>query len=249
MKILTETKSYTLDTLVNGPRLGTGGRLAMRTAANMLAFKQHRPRVYEQLAPLFPIDPPNRHYRPVRSKAGWLTIVVRTIEGDKLINPIDDPEQAAKRDIEKLADTLAKDVPLLLAGSSDGYFFDALVKNHPELPGHKHAAIYLVEPEPDLLLANLALHDWAGPKGPIALPWVEWFVGTDWAGHLIHDLDQQWMLPVPGLVLGKKELHAPLKQAITRVKALRKQTATEHREQALSHGVYTSRPTTTKEPR
>lgn len=230
-----------LDTLDDGPRLGASGRLAMRTAANMAALQQHRPDLYPRLATLFPIDPPNRHYRPVRSKAGWLTVVVRTIEGDKLINPIDDPEQAAKRDLEKLRDTLAKDIPLLLAGTSDGYFLNAVVKQHPQPPASRHTAVYIIEPDPELLLANLALHDWSADPGPFASPWVEWFVGDDWAAQMIERFDNQWMLPVPGLVLGRKDLHDELKQAINRIKLVRKQTATQQRDHALQHGVYTAR--------
>jgi len=221
--------------------LGPAGLMAQRTAANMLALKQHRPDIYRQLFALFPIDMNNRHYRPVRSKSGALTIVVRTIEGDKLINPLDQPDAAAKRDVAKLAEPLKQDTPLLLCGISDGYFFQQLCLHPREHEGHRLAATYLVEPEPDLLLANFALHDFSAKDGPIQSTWVEWLVGPDWHDQFVTRLQEQWMLPVPGLVLGRKDLHEPIKQALHLVKAFRKQSAGQQREQALQHGVYTRR--------
>lgn len=230
-----------LDHLDSAPRLGSAGRMAQRTAANMRALHEHRPSVYRQLISLFPIDMQNRHYRPVRSKAGWKTIVVRTIEGDRLINPIDDPAAAAQRDAGKLAEPLKQDTPLLLCGIADGYFFETLSHRKREHAGGKVSALYLVEPEPDLLLANLALHDFSARQGPIASPWVEWFVGPGWQDDLVERFQEQWMLPVPGLVLGRKDMHGPLKEALSLIKDFRKQAAGRQREAALQHGVYTHR--------
>lgn len=230
-----------LNDLEAAGRLGPAGRMAQRTALNMRALREQQPAVYQQLFKLFPIDLQNRHYRPVRSKGGWTTIVVRTIEGDHLINAVEDPHHAAERDVRKLADTLAQDTPLLLCGLSDGYFFDALTQRPREHAGGKVSALFLVEPEPELLLANLALHDFSAKRGPIAGGWVEWFVGPDWHDQLVSHMQDQWMLPVPGLVLGRKDLHPQLKQALTLVKDFRKQSAGQQRAEALKHGVYTRR--------
>ena len=230
-----------LDDLDRPPRLGSAGRMAQRTARNMRALQQHRPAVYRQLLTLFPVEMNSRHYRPVRAKAGWKTIVVRTIEGDRLINPIDDPSAAAQRDVAKLAGPMGQDIPFVLCSISDGYFFEALTREPREHGGGRVTGMYLIEPEPDLLLANLAMHDFSGKRGPIAGRWVEWFVGPDWRDQFVERFEAQWMLPVPGLVLGRKDMHEPLQSALSLVKDFRKQSAGRQRESALRHGVYTRR--------
>ncbi|MEM9414328.1 MAG: hypothetical protein AAGA29_02465 [Planctomycetota bacterium] len=230
-----------LNDLAQQDRLGAAGRMAQRTAANMRAMRKHRPEVYQQLFKLFPIDLQNRHYRPVRSKGGWMTIVVRTIEGDHLLNQIDDPHAAAQRDVQKMADAFKQDTPLLLCGLADGYFFDALTQRPRSHDDGRVTALYLAEPEPDLLLANLALHDYSGKHGPIASPWVEWIVGGNWHDQLIVRLEKNWTLPVPGLVLGNKQMHGPVKEALARVRAYRKQNAGAYREKTMQHDGYTRR--------
>ncbi|XAL98473.1 hypothetical protein OT109_12895 [Phycisphaeraceae bacterium D3-23] len=232
-----------LNDLAQEDRLGPAGRMAQRTAANMRAMRKHRPEVYQQLFKLFPIDLQNRHYRPVRSKGGWMTIVVRTIEGDHLLNHVEDPHAAAQRDVRKMAEPFKQDTPLLLCGLADGYFFEALTQRPRAHDDGRITALYLAEPEPDLLLANFALHDYSGKTGPIASPWVEWLVGANWHDQLIVKLNDNWMLPVPGLVLGNKQMHGPVKEALSRIKAHRKQTATTQHEQAKEHDAYANRST------
>ncbi|MFI4861287.1 MAG: hypothetical protein ACIAXF_11465 [Phycisphaerales bacterium JB063] len=227
-----------LNDLAQQERLGPAGRMAQRTALNMRAMRKHRPAVYQQLFKLFPIDLQNRHYRPVRAKGGWMTIVVRTIEGDHLLNHVEDPHAAAQRDVAKMADPFKHDIPLMLCGLADGYFFEALARQPRAHDDGRVTALYLAEPEPDLLLANLALHDFSGKNGPIASPWVEWIVGANWHDQFIVRLDHNWMLPVPGLVLGNKQMHGPVKEALARIKAHRKQNAATSRDASVQHDAY-----------
>ncbi|MEX1088509.1 MAG: hypothetical protein WEC36_04720 [Phycisphaeraceae bacterium] len=95
-----------------------------------------------------------------------------------------------------------------LMGMADGRVLSDLAGGHPNLPFGQTVAVHLFEPEPEVALLCLMLHDWSGPTGPIEQARFGWHVGETWHKQYQRALFSDAFLPMPTMLV-QQGLDAP----------------------------------------
>jgi hypothetical protein len=143
---------------------------------NLEAVRRHRPELFQLLmtAPL------TGKYQAVTNGLGQLT-VCSVHAGDQLepVVPGADPIAHARATLPSVPEAVA---PVILAGAGDATMLSVLaeVRLNPNPLGIEQPVI-VVEPEPELLLRGMQIHDLSADKGPIQDPRFSWCVGPAWA--------------------------------------------------------------------
>lgn len=195
-------------------------RLQITVARNMDALQQHRPAIYQTL-----LESPQRHpARAVSLPDGQLTIVQRNAEGRELILSLNkDPAASLATHQKELAPVIDGRLSLGLCGIGDGYLLVWLAAHHREGIVGEHGmqrVIWIIEPDPEVVMAALMLHDMTGPDGAIEQRRFIWFVGPNWSQQMTHTMRTDTMLPLPGAAVGQG-LRA--REALDSIEAARKQ--------------------------
>lgn len=154
---------------------------------NLTAARRHRPELFELLmnAPL------TGRYQAVTNAAGQLTVA--SVEADQALAPVmpdADPIGHARATLPRVPDAL---VPVILAGTGDATLLALLAAKRPNPnPLGVEQPVVVVEPEPELLLRGMQIHDLSGDKGPLQDPRFFWCVGPNWVDRfrklLLEDL-------------------------------------------------------------
>lgn len=167
-----------------------------RYAGNLAALERHRPEVYRLLMS----TPAGEGYELDHASA-LPTVLRRTPGGAKPIVPTGDP----RRNLEQAAAHLKAfgASPIALAGVGDGHVLRHLAEHPPATPLKNEQAVFVIEPDVDLLRATLLLQDFAKSGGPIAQPRFVWSVGPRWHESLLASLAAQPQLPMPTQVLNQ----------------------------------------------
>jgi hypothetical protein len=146
-------------------------------------------------------DPSDR-YKIIDSKTGALTIQCHHDDGRTTVMSGDgDPIGSVQKIMSSIDASYRGGTPLGLASIGDGYLLAHLAANPPQLILGRQQAIVLMEPDPQLLLACLMLHDYTGAAGPIEQQRIRWYVGSDWARQLRDDFFDDLMLNYPQVTL------------------------------------------------
>jgi len=187
-------------THIRHPDEPTQSRLTL--SRNMAALKTHRPQTYRSVIDAGPADVYRIHTLGDKQK----TIVYQ---------PKGEPEKFYSRNpiatvtgaMRQLRPMCQQGQPLAILSIGDGHLLLSLAKNPPTLFMDKQQAIFLVEPDPRLLLVNLLVHDFTGPTGPIEQERIHWYVGEHWAKAFRVDTLTDRYLPFP--VTNIKLSHEP----------------------------------------
>ena len=180
------------------PARDTADEMKRRMSRNLAALQIHRPAVYDLLVGL----PAQDRFGIAPAASGQLTILARTADGSAVcLSPGRDPLGTVAETLPQLRQRTPRGEALALCGIGDGYLLMALAAHPPQLFLSTEQAVFLLEPEAQLLLLCLMIHDYTGPAGPIEQDRVRWFVGRDWATRLAEAVDRDPMLGVPSVML------------------------------------------------
>jgi hypothetical protein len=143
---------------------------------NLISARTHRPELFELLmnAPL------TGRYQTVTNGAGQLTVAA-VEEGETLLPvvPGADPIAHTRATLQNVPNPMA---PVILAGTGDATLLAAIASRrlNPNPLGVEQPVV-VVEPEPELLLRGMQIHDLSGERGPFQDPRFFWCVGPNWA--------------------------------------------------------------------
>lgn len=180
--------------------LDAGDLMKRRLAANLGALQQHRPSVYEALVAL----PVQSIFAVAGTPSGRQTVTHRRPDDTVIsLSGGPDPLAAARVASSRLYEQTLAGEPVALRGVGDGYLVRVLADNPPTLFLDKQQPVFLIEPEPQILLQCLMIHDYTGAAGPIEQPRFRWFVGNEWYVSLEQALLNDLFLPVPSISIGQ----------------------------------------------
>lgn len=168
--------------------------LRLRLARNLHALAIHRPEI---LALLSAVQPTGR-YRQTVLPAGQTSLIDTAARPRPLcLSPGMDPDAALRRTLGELAPATQTLAPVALAGVGDGHLLAHLARHPPAAFMDKAQLVYLLEPDLELFLAVLALHDFHQPSGPFADPRFHFCLGPRWHDRYHHLLRDDPMLRSP----------------------------------------------------
>jgi hypothetical protein len=168
--------------------------MKQRLASNLAALQIHRPAVYEALVAL----PAQQQFSVGGTPSGKPTVNFRRPDGSLVsLSSGPDPLAAAGAAVPKLYEQTPGGEAVAVCGFGDGYVAQVLAHNPPRLFMDTRQPIYLIEPEPQIVLQCLMIHDYTGPAGPIEQARFRWFVGAGWDKQLERELADDAYLPCP----------------------------------------------------
>ena len=168
-------------------------KLRCNLCRNLDALKAARPTVYR--AVLEAIEGEAGPYRPHALPQGGFTVA--HVDGEKITPLSNDPAAQVRAAMTQLQPINARGDALAILSIGDGHALAALAASPPTLFLGRQQAIYVLEPDPSLLLASLLIHDFSGPLGPIEQPRVQWYVGPHWADAFRLDVLTDYCLVFP----------------------------------------------------
>ncbi len=155
-----------------------------KLCGNLAAMKVHRPRAYKSIADA----ESSQRYSVAASRTGHPTIRFNKPAGGTISMSADnDPLGGVSTAMHSIDAAHRGGQALGLSGIGDGYLLLHLAQNPPELILGRQQALVITEPDPDLVLACLMIHDYTGPTGPIEQQRISWYVGPEWIKHFRED--------------------------------------------------------------
>jgi hypothetical protein len=178
---------------------------------NLAALQLHRPQVYQTIVAL----PTEARCAIGAAVDGRPTIIVRRGNGERVcLSPGNDPIANIKIMLRDLRPPCEQGLPLGLCGIGDGYLFHVLAHNPPRLFMDMQQPVFLIEPDAQILLHCLMIHDYTGPQGPIEQRRFRWYVGQTWRDDITHVLSNDPYLPCPAVTICQGLDSAPLAAAL-----------------------------------
>ena len=167
---------------------------------NLAALQACRPAVYETLLAL----PAQQQFSVAPTPSGHPTIQCRRPDGSVVrfaAGP--DPLAAVAAALPKLYERTPGGDAVALCGVGDGYLLQVLAQRPPALFMDRQQPVFVIEPQAQVLLQCLMIHDFTGPAGPIQHPRFRWFVGPDWQAPMRQALLDDLYLPCPTVTVGQ----------------------------------------------
>jgi hypothetical protein len=187
-------------------------------ARNLAAMQARRPAIYQQLIQL----PATDAFGIAPSASGRPTLLAHRADGSVIsLAGGPDPLAAATATLAQVRRATPNGESIALCGLGDGYLLNVLAQNPPGLFMDMRQAVFVLEPEAQIVLHVLMIHDLAGDDGPIAAEQFRWFVGPSWLAELNDAVERQPTFGVPGVTLQQgpaaAEIHAGVQAAIQRI--------------------------------
>jgi len=185
---------------------------------NMAALSVHRPDVCRLLAATRPDDA----VYIARSQTGHPTIAIRQPDGSSAgLSAENRPLDAAETALQRLRPAMGKGLAIGLAGMGDGYLLYRLAHDRTKLFLGLTVPVFVIEPDPRIVLHALMIHDYSGQDGPIEQQRFNWLVGPDWVTQFRDICRRDPMLGAPALTVSftdagpaiRAELHAVSQEA------------------------------------
>jgi hypothetical protein len=177
-----------------------GRALTYRLSRNLAALEQRRPAVYDLLVAL----PAQQQYSIGATAGGRPTVNFCRPDGSMVsLSGGPDPLAAVAAALPRLYQQTPGGEGIGLCGLGDGYLLQLLAQHPPALFMDKRQPVFLIEPEPQVLLQCLMIHDLAGAAGPIEDARFHWFVGPDWDAAMQRTLLDDPFLPCPSVTVGQ----------------------------------------------
>lgn len=181
------------------PGEDAAAQIKRRLSNNLAALQRHRPDVYDTLVRL----PAQGEYAVASTASGKPTVTRRADGGVLSLSSGNDPLAAAAAAKQQLYAATKAGEAIGVCGVGDGYLAQVLAHNPPALFMDKQQPVFIIEPEPQVLLQCLMIHDYAGHGGPIEQGRFQWFVGTGWDERLASTLTSDLFLPAPSVMVGQ----------------------------------------------
>lgn len=181
--------------------------IQLRLARNMAALREARPAIYDELTK----TPTRTRCQLVQLERGQLSIQQELLlpgAGDKprVLSTSPDPAAALANILRQVEPHLARAAALTVCGFGDGYFIESIARMPPPAkpvaPGMQ-SAIFLIEPDFEVITHCFMIHDLSGPTGAIRQQRCYWFVGPDWRAKLACELARDLYLPGPAGLFGQ----------------------------------------------
>lgn len=172
-----------------------------RLCRNLAALERHRPDVYRKV-----IDAPmgNGDVAIGAAADNLPTILARRSDGTMIgLSPAGRPLAAVAQSFAQLKPVLDRGQAIALCGLGDGYLLAALAQDKRPLFLSQEQPVLLVEPQPQLLLHGLMIHDYTGPAGPIEQPRFRWLIGPGWKAELEASLESDPFAGCPAVTVGQ----------------------------------------------
>jgi hypothetical protein len=177
---------------INNPN--DGCQMQMRLAQNLQALQQARPEVYRVLLETSPQTLCEISSLP----SGKRTVTQTTPDGQKkCLSRSADPTGDAHTLTDSMAAVIDRKNALLLGGVSDGYLLKELAGQFARIDGDLLPILYIVEPDPEVVINCMMLHDMTGPHGPVECVNYHWYVGPGWEDSLRKTLVADPLMPGP----------------------------------------------------
>jgi hypothetical protein len=205
-----------------------GTEMKLRLSRNLGSFQAHRSGVYEQLIALGT----NESFAIAPSVSGKPTIRVKREDGSMAsLSGGHDPLAAAEHAAAQLKAASPHGESLALCGLGDGYLLQLLAQRPPKFFMDMQQAVFVLEPEPQVLLHALMIHDYTGANGAIAAERFRWFIGADWSDAMAVANETQPSVGLPTVTI-QQGLDGPaVQQDVQRsVRNLLEQDAVTERE-------------------
>ncbi len=187
-----------IDTFDRIAKPDAGCQMQTRLAKNLLLLQDKRPQLYKLLLE----TPPQTLCEVVLLPSGQWTLGQTVPDRPRvLLSQGSDPKGIADAVIKSLQKAIDKHDAFLLAGVGDGYFFRAVSDCFAKAGGDFHSTVYVVEPDAEVLINAMMLHDFTGDYGPIACENFRLFVGPGWETRLRDEVHDDWFMPHPNDVL------------------------------------------------
>jgi hypothetical protein len=178
---------------------------------NLAALQIHRPQVYQTIVTL----PTETRCGISAAADGRPTVTVRRGNGENVcLSPGNNPLANVAQAMRDLKPSLEAGLTLGVCGIGDGYLFHVLAHNPPKLFLHMEQGVFLIEPDAQVLLHCLMIHDYTGPAGPIQQRRFRWYVGPTWREDITHVLTNDPYLPCPAVTICQGIDSAPLAAAL-----------------------------------
>ena len=194
--------------------LDCAASMPRRLAGNLAAMQVHRPELYARL-----INAPSANrYRIIASVRGQPTLALVSPSGAMTaLSAGNDPLAGLAHAKKAMAESINRGEALGLCGLGDGYLLYVLSHEPPALFLGAQQAIHVIEPEGEVLLACLMIHDYTGSLGPIEQQRVRWYVGEDWEQQFDGATRADPGIPLPSMVITLGVTGARIQQVVTRI--------------------------------
>ena len=169
------------DVLAAVPGLSVAEQFQMNICRNLAAMQRHQPGVYQSI-----MGAGNQQRYTVGTAAcGHATIFYRTEDGSQLsMSPGNEPVAALTSIFATIKGHYQAGRAMAMLGIGDGYLLKSCALNAPKLSFGNRQSVYLIEPDPQAILACMTIHDYTGPGGPIEDPRFRWCVGPEYAAEI-----------------------------------------------------------------
>jgi hypothetical protein len=178
---------------------------------NLAALQIYRPQVYQTIVTL----PAETRCGIGAAADGRPTIIVQRGNGERVcLSPGNNPVANAMGAVRDLKHSMEQGFPLGLCGIGDGYLFNLLAHNPPRLFLGMEQQVFLVEPDAQIVLHCLMIHDYTGIAGPIQQRRFRWYIGSTWREDMTHVLTNEPYLPCPAVTVCQGLDSTPLAAAL-----------------------------------
>lgn len=178
-------------------------RRRLTLARNLAALAKHRPELVTRIDPRSIAhaaagEDADATFVIADTPSGLQTIVHRPPAGPPVsMSPGNEPRAALAHAMQQLAPLIEQRTSLGVYGLGDGYLLAALGEcDTPSELGQRQCVHVIAEDDAHLVTA-LCLHDYAGPRGPIAQPRFRFYLGSDWSAQMAAAFAGDPMLPFP----------------------------------------------------
>jgi len=163
------------------PHRDAASELKRCLCRNLACLERHRPALYERLVNL----PADDKCSVGMSATNRPTIIYRREDQSQVsLSPGNDPLAAMAAAMRSVRPYLEKGQSIALGGVGDGYLLNALARDATSLFLDMKQPVFVLEPEPQVLLHCFMIHDCTGSQGPIEQERFFWFVGPEWEREL-----------------------------------------------------------------
>ena len=216
----------------------SSAQLQLNLARNFAAFQQHRPAVYEVMVAA-KNDP---RFQLAVSATGLPTIFFSERAGKATSLSIENnPLKGVAAMFARLRADIDRGTPLALCGLGDGYLLGALAQKPPKLFLTMQHTIHVIEPQPQVLLLCMMIHDYTGENGPIRQERFRWFVGESWATDARAELTGEMLTPLPMVNISQGVNAADISIELTKIREQMTADDADRRRDLESHYANVSR--------
>ncbi len=179
-------------------QLDTGQKLQKQLATNLATLQQIRPGVYQPIVD----TAPQSHCQISHFASGQLTVTQAIADRSAVsLSRGDPPDQHAQQLLSSAADVIRSRHALLIVGVGDGYILRALSADFAQIGGDFLPTVYVIEPDPEVAVHAMMIHDYTGAFGPIRCANFRWYIGSQWEQQFRQAMLADLFLPDPSATI------------------------------------------------